>query len=111
MVTKPTDSEHMTAVADSEAIAQATQVIDDSPAETTWFWRRLFSFLVSGGILYILWSNGERLTGVSLLLFAQGLMILLGIVIFLYVAGASVDQATRILAAVKVVTKVKDSKP
>jgi len=87
--------------------------------ETGWFWRRLFIFAVSAALIYLIHRTLDRATDMpTVRLIARGLLILLGLSMLLYIAGASTEAITRLVGAVKTTRKetvterpAEDAKP
>ncbi len=89
----------------SPALA-VTKTIEHNEAsalpETGWFWRRLFIFAVSAALIYLIHRTLDRATDMpTVRLIARGLLILLGLSMLLYIAGASTEAITRLVGAVK----------
>ncbi len=74
--------------------------------ETNWFWRRVFTFILTAAVLLFAWRISERLTDVATLRMALryslGIIALLSL---LYLAGASTEAITRLFAAVRTTRK------
>ena len=74
--------------------------------ETGWLWRRVFVFGLTLGLLLLTWRLTERVSDVATLRMAiHYLMLALMLVLLLYLAGASTEAITRLLAAVRTTRK------
>jgi hypothetical protein len=74
--------------------------------ETNWFWRRVFTFVLTAAVLLFAWRVSERVTDIitlrMALRYALGIIALLSL---LYLAGASTEAITRLFAAVRTTRK------
>lgn len=68
--------------------------------DTSWFWRRVLVFLVSIVCLYLAWLIAGKTTDTATLReIARNALWLVGICLFLYVAGASATDCVRLVTA------------
>lgn len=84
----------------------ATKIIEHGEAsalpETSWAWRRVLIFLVSITCLYLAWFVTTKTTDAATLReIARNALGLVGLCLFLYVAGASATDVVRLVSAVR----------
>lgn len=97
----------MAVVAPSAAVTKEVihEEASDLP-EISWLWRRIYIFSVTYLLLALLWMITDRSTDPRILkAIANGVMILIGLGMMLYVAGASSEAITRLVGAVKTTRK------
>lgn len=59
--------------------APAVADVQDPLPESSWLWRRVFTFVVTGVILYFLWCAMDRLSRVAMIAPAEGVPALLAL--------------------------------
>ena len=87
--------------------APATVDIQDPLPEANWFWRRVFVFLVTLALLYMVWGAMDRLAAAAmlqprlgipaLLTLGKWLTALAGMVVTYYMVAPSAEQITKML--------------
>lgn len=85
----------------------ATVDIQDPLPEANWLWRRVFVYLVTGVILYMVWGAMDRLAASAMLLPERGIPALLalskwliamsGLVVTFYMVAPSAEQIVKML--------------
>jgi len=74
--------------------------------ETGWLWRRVFVFACTAVVLAMVWRVSERVTDVGTLkMTIRYLIFAVYLFALLYLAGASTEAITRLLAAVRTTRK------
>src|SRR4051794_41046166 len=74
--------------------------------ETNWLWRRWFAFGFTLTCIGLVWRVSERTSDlVTLRMIARNSLALAGLMCLLYMAGASSEAITRLLAAVRTTRK------
>lgn len=70
--------------------------------KAAWRWRRVYAFLVTAALLYLVWLVVGRTVDVGTLReIAQYSLILVGLVTFVYVAGATATDVVQLVSAVR----------
>lgn len=76
-----------------------TALIQDPPPESKWFWRRLYTFMVTilslAGVGFMIYKLAPGMIGVGI---AYGLIALVGWMATLYLVAPSADEVARIFA-------------
>lgn len=97
-------------MSDSPAEPAVVKTVEHGEAsdlpETNWLWRRVFTFALTAAMLLYAWRLSERVTDIATLRMAlRYAFALLALLALLYLAGASTEAITRLLAAVKTTRK------